>query len=107
VAVAEGLGDAVWDWLDVAVMEELPVNVVSTRLRGQVSTSHTYPRMLDAMTDVSSRMIVDTFILIVLSLRSKTFFRFQYKCPLMLLMRLRLPDLKNCRRHSLNRLITT
>jgi hypothetical protein len=48
--------------------------------------------MLDAIADVSSRMIVDTFILVVLSLRSKTFFRFQYKCPLMLLMRLRLPD---------------
>jgi len=25
VAVAEGLGDAVCDWLDVAVMEELPL----------------------------------------------------------------------------------
>jgi hypothetical protein len=25
VAVADGLGDAVCDWLDVAVMEELPL----------------------------------------------------------------------------------
>jgi hypothetical protein len=30
VLVIDGLGDAVWDWLEVLVMEELDVYVTST-----------------------------------------------------------------------------
>jgi hypothetical protein len=96
VDVGDGDGDPDCDGLAVPVIEGLLLIVVSTRYLGIGSTTkffaglceHTCPRIFAAIADVARRRKVESFIIYIPCLRRKTFFRFQYKCPYQLLMRL-------------------
>jgi hypothetical protein len=86
---ADGLGEDVCDWLGVFVTDGLPDNVSTVSIRSSTGGMvHTFPRRVLAIAEEMNNTIVSSFICIYSNDLCETFFRFQYKCPRLLLMRL-------------------